>query len=155
MITEMLFCQYTLTPALLIILFPSVMWKTKMYCSCLHLQCSLFSFLRAPGHTGRCVPGCEGPEAGDSVEGGSIVVDWAAGGGPAYYVRKPSAEAAGSGQCGHAQCRTGCGEKPVLSLFCFWSALIFISWKVFPSLAHSKHDVDMFRWVWLYMIRVH
>lgn len=68
------------------------------------------SILRAPGHSGRCVPGCEGPEAGDIVEGGCFAVEWRAGGGPACSVGEPSAEAAGAGRCCRAQRRTGCGE---------------------------------------------
>lgn len=71
----------------------------------------LCSVVRAPGHSSRCVPGCEGPEAGGIVEGGCFIVDWQTGGGPACSDGEPSAVAAGSGQCRHTPRHPGCGEK--------------------------------------------
>lgn len=66
--------------------------------------------LRAPGHSGRRVPGREGPEAGGCVEGGRVLVDGVARRRPAGSAGKPPAEAAGSGQPVHAEHRRGCGE---------------------------------------------
>lgn len=45
-----------------------------VYCKRTHCGIVVRIF-RAPGHSGRCVSGCEGPEAGGTVEGSCFVVD--------------------------------------------------------------------------------